>query len=134
MRYLLDSSAILSHHRKEPGWEQVHSLMEDAAAEITTASVCLAELARRLHDLGATEEQALADVTAYETLMDKVIPIDATVARSALALGQASPERLPLVDALIAAAAQTHDAILVHRDQHFCHIPTHLMRQQYLAG
>lgn len=133
MRYLLDTSAILAHHRKESGWERVHSLLEDEAVEITTASVCLAELARRLHDLGATEGQALADVTAYESLMDKVLPIDAPVARAAFALGRASPERLPLIDALIAATAQTHDAILVHRDQHFCHIPSRLLRQQHLA-
>lgn len=133
MRYLLDTSAILTHHRKEQGWEIVHALLEDETVEITVASVCLAEMARRLHDLGATDGQALADVAAYEAISE-VLPVDAAVARAAYSLGRTCPSRLPMIDALIAATAQIHDATLVHRDQHLQQLPTAHLRQLNLAN
>jgi len=42
-------------------------------------------------------------------------------------------KRLPLVDALIAAAAQAKEAILVHRDAHMRAIPSSLIDQQDLT-
>ena len=34
MRYLLDTSALLAHHRRETGWETVQALFETDEAEI----------------------------------------------------------------------------------------------------
>jgi predicted nucleic acid-binding protein len=133
IRYLLDTSALLAHHRREPGAEAVQALLEDESLGIYLASVSLAELGRRLHDLGASEAEVLSDLAAYEELADAVLPVDAAVARAAYALGRATPERLPLIDALIAATAQQAAATLVHRDQHLRSVPPALLRQYDLA-
>jgi predicted nucleic acid-binding protein len=47
-------------------------------------------------------------------------------------LSNCTPERLPMVDALIAAAAQSRDACLVHRDDHMAAIPADLVQQRRL--
>jgi predicted nucleic acid-binding protein len=47
-------------------------------------------------------------------------------------LRAATRPRLPLVDALIAASAKQHGAVLVHRDPHMATIPTSLVSQQML--
>ncbi|MBI4771530.1 MAG: PIN domain-containing protein [Chloroflexi bacterium] len=127
MRYLLDTSALLAHYRQEPGWEDVQALFESDQAEIIVASVSLAEFARRLHDLGAGEEAAGETLTSYELLFGEVAPVDA--ARGAFVIGCRTPRRLPLVDALIAAAAQARAATLVHRDEHMRLIPPDLVQQ-----
>ena len=43
MRYLLDTSALLAHHRQERGWEMVQAALEDHESEIIVASVSLPE-------------------------------------------------------------------------------------------
>jgi predicted nucleic acid-binding protein len=70
----------------------------------------------------------------YEALFTDIVPVDAAVAKAALAIGCRTPRRLPLVDTLIAAAAQTRDAILVHRDEHMRPLPINLVRQKELAA
>ena len=47
MIYLLDTSALLAHHRQEPGWEQVQAIFTEDGAEVVIASVTLSEFARR---------------------------------------------------------------------------------------
>jgi predicted nucleic acid-binding protein len=51
----------------------------------------------------------------------------------AFEIGCRVPQRLPLADALIAAAAQTRGACLVHRDHHMTLIPLEVVRQLVLA-
>ncbi len=58
MRYVLDTSALLAHHRHEAGWPAVQALFEADEAELILVSVSLAEFGRRLRGLGATEEEA----------------------------------------------------------------------------
>jgi predicted nucleic acid-binding protein len=65
-------------------------------------------------------------------LFDVVIPVDNVVARAAFQLKRDTPQRLPAMDALIAACAKIHDAILVHRDPHIAQIPAHLLKQEVL--
>jgi len=48
MRHLLDTSALLAHHRQERGWEMVQAAFEDDEAEIIMASISLPEFGRRL--------------------------------------------------------------------------------------
>jgi len=133
MRYLLDTSALLAHHRDEAGSETVHKLLEDGTSEILLSSLTLVEFARRLHALGATQEEALADMSSYEALAGEILSVDATTARTAFGLGLASPGRLPLIDALIAAAACQSAAVLVHRDAHFSGLPKSRLQQLNLA-
>jgi len=133
MRYLLDTSALLSHYRHETGWESVQHLFEKGEAEIFLASVSLAEFARRLHDLGAPDEEVNRTVADYEMLFSTIVPIDARIAKEAYVIGRLASARLPMVDALIAAAAQRYQAILVHRDRHMTSISTSALEQIYLG-
>lgn len=134
MRYLLDTSALLAHYRKEAGWNVVQELFETEDADIIMASVSLPEFGRRLLELGATEAEAYEAIVNYQLLCNEIVSVDANVALSALALTRHMPQRLPLVDALIAAAAQTQNAILVHRDKHMRAIPSKLLKQRDLVS
>lgn len=133
MRHLLDTSALLAHFREEQGAAAVQSLLEQDEGEIFLSSLTLAEFARRLRALGATAEEAMADLAAYEEMADAVLPADAAVSRTAIALGEAASERLPLIDLLIAATARQAGATLVHRDNHFVAIPAAQLAQRNLA-
>lgn len=132
-RFLLDTSALLAHNRLETGWARVQALFEADDSEVLSASVSLTEFARRLHELGATVDEARQTVEAYVELLAEVVPIDAEVALTAFDIGCALPQRLPLADALIAAAARERAACLVHRDQHMAPIPPALVEQIDLA-
>lgn len=134
MRYVLDTSALLAHHRQEAGWPAVQALFEADEAELILASVSLAEFGRRLRELGAIEEETEAVLASYQLLFGEVAPIDAATARAAFVLGCRTPHRLPLVAALIAAVAQIRGATLVHRDEHMRAIPAELVRQQDLGA
>lgn len=133
MRCLLDTSAILTHYRREQGWEAVQTIFESEDAEIFVASVTLTELGRRVRELGASQKQVEETVAGYQLLFAEVIAIDAAIARAAIALTYQMPQRLPLVDTLIAAAAQHLQAVLVHRDEHMRHIPSALLQMQDLS-
>jgi predicted nucleic acid-binding protein len=134
MRYLFDTSALLAHYRHETGWEEIQRIFEEEKAEIFLSSVSLTEFARRLNGLGASNEDIEQTLSDYEMLFSAIISIDHSIARVAYPIGQASEARLPLIDALIAAAAQRHDAILVHRDRHMAGIPKTVLDQRYLQN
>ena len=132
MIYLLDTSALLAHHRQEPGWEQVQAIFTEDGAEVVIASVTLTEFARRMRELGASETEIRAILADYQMLFSAVVPVDGAVAWAAFELGCRTPERLPLEDALIAAAARLRGACLVHRDEHMAAIPAERVQQLYL--
>lgn len=134
MRYLLDTSALLAHYRQEAGWEAVQSLFETEGAELFIASVSLPEFGRRMRELGATETDVDKTLGNYGLLFAEIVPVDIAVAKAAFSIGCRTPQRLPLVDALIAASAQARDAILVHRDEHMRSIPAELIAQQDLLN
>jgi predicted nucleic acid-binding protein len=133
-RFLLDTSALLAHWRQEPGWPRVQAFFEDGEVEVLAASVSLTEFARRLRELGATAEEARRTAESYQELLDEIVSVDEGVALTAFDIGCEVVERLPLVDALIAAAARERSACLVHRDQHMAHIPGSVVEQINLAG
>lgn len=133
MRYLLDTSALLAHYRKEAGWEAVQALFESSNAEIIIASISLTEFSRRLRDLGATEAEAIEITASYQLLCDYVASVDVETAMAAFSIGCRTPRRLPLADALIAATAQRHAATLVHRDEHMRAIPAESLPQRDLS-
>ncbi len=132
MRCLLDTSALLAHYRDERGAERVQELLDDSEVEILVASPTLTEFSRRMLALGAVQsviESALGD---YGLLFRSVVSIDEKIAHAAFGISVAAAERLPLVDSLIAAAASSMRAKLVHRDSHFASIPDHLLDQETL--
>jgi predicted nucleic acid-binding protein len=133
MRYLLDTSVLLAHHRQEAGWEEVQALFQADGVELLAASVSLTELGRRIRELGANEDEVADILSSYQLLLTEVVAVDVSVARAAFVIGCHTPQRLPLIDALIAAAAQAKDAVLVHRDDRMRAIPVALVRQQALV-
>jgi predicted nucleic acid-binding protein len=132
--YLLDTSALIAHYRQEPGWEQVQAIFDDGSATVIVASVTLTEFARRLRELGANEAECKQTLSDYQELFSDLVPVDISVAMAAFEIGCRTPQRLPLVDALIAAAAQTRGACLVHRDRHMVAIPAEVVPQLALAA
>ncbi len=133
MSYLLDTSALLAHWRRETGWERVQAAFEDSDAAIFVSAVSVAEFGRRLATLGTSPEQAAQTLDRYLDLVE-VVAVDESVARHALGVSIATPERLPLADSLIAACAMSRGARLVHRDQHLSRIPGELVVQVDLAS
>jgi len=134
MRYLLDTSALLAHVRGEVGAEEVQKLFEDDDAVILLCSISIAELARRFRSLGASEEEARDRVNGYLQAVDEVVVIDEMVAWDSERIGCAATNRLPLVDALIAATARSRKAVLVHRDSHMRSIPVEELPQVDLSS
>jgi predicted nucleic acid-binding protein len=134
MRYLLDTSALVAHFRQEAGWQDVQAIFTDSEAELVVASVSLTEFGRRIRTLGAGESEAEEILSSYQMLFSDVVSIDTVVARIAFILGCRTPDRLPLVDALIAAAALSREAVLVHRDEHMRQIPPELVHQRVIEA
>jgi predicted nucleic acid-binding protein len=86
-----------------------------------------------LREFGATAEEARRTVEDYQELLDEIVPIDERVAFTAFDIGCEMTERLPLADALIAAAAREWGACLVHRDRHMASIPASMVEQINLS-
>jgi predicted nucleic acid-binding protein len=123
MIVVLDTSALLAHHRDEEGADRVQSLFEDSAIQLLIASVTLTEFGRRMLELGASSEEVLKILSDYKHLLDEVVSIDEETAMKAFSLAEQATKRIPLVDSLIAAVACLKKATLLHRDRHFESIP-----------
>ena len=132
MIYLLDTSALLAHYRDEEGAPKVQALFEDEDAPIAIASLTLTEFSRRMNALGASREDIATSLENYCRIFSCVVAIDAPIARKAFLLGLEAQSRLPIADALIAAAAHSVEAVLVHRDPHFGALPSESIKQQML--
>jgi predicted nucleic acid-binding protein len=113
--------------------DRVQALFEESGAEVLAASVSLPELARRLRELGAPAAEARQTAEDYRELLDEVVSVDEQVALRAFNIGCETPKRLPLTDALIAAAAHERGARLVHRDRHMEPIPSAVVEQLDLS-
>ena len=132
--YVLDTSAVLAHFRKEKGWERVQALAEDPKAILLLVSISMTEFARRLGELGFPTHAIDNAVANYKAVFSEILPVDGTIALAAVEVGRRSTARLPLVDCLIAAAARERQACLVHRDRHFATIPDNWLSQLDLAA
>jgi len=132
MIYLLDTSALLAHYRGEPGSQRVQQLFDGAENSILIASISITEFSRRMVDLGAVEHDIDEAMLTYGRLFAEVVVIDRHIAKAAFQLGHRASSRLPLADSLIAAAAASHKAVLVHRDPHFEALPEDLLLQEKL--
>ncbi len=129
MPHLLDTSALLAHCRNEKGSDRVQELFDEDDEQILLCSISLPELTRRLRELGA-DERGISDLVAhYKQLVDEIVPVDGSIAERSDDVIRAATARIPLVDALIASAARSRDAVLVHRDSHMRAIPAKIVRQ-----
>jgi hypothetical protein len=134
MKYLLDTSALIAHFRDEEGAAKLQDLFDSKDAQLLVASVSLPEFARRLRELGMSEQESLHVLDQYLLVLEEVVPVDGPVARGAFEIICKSSERLPLIDSLIASAARSSDAILIHRDRHMRAIPASMLTQLDLEG
>jgi predicted nucleic acid-binding protein len=132
--YLLDTSVLIAHYRQEASRERVQAIFEDGSAGVIVAGVTFPGFARRLRDLGASSAEIRQTLADYQMLFSDIVAVDAAVAMAAFEIGYRTPQRLPLVDALIAAAAQVRQACLVHRDRHMTAIPAEIVSQLHLAA
>jgi predicted nucleic acid-binding protein len=130
--YLLDTSAWLAHYLREPEGEKIQALFKRDGSELVVASVSLTEFARRVGTL-RPDVDVQAVLNDYLSVFSDVVAIDRQIAQAAFALGEACSGRLPLVDSLIAASAQSLSAVLVHRDAHFSNIPARMVKQMPLG-
>ncbi len=129
MAYLLDTSALLAHFRDEPGSDRVQGLFDTEGEKILICSVSLPEFSRRLRELGASQAEITQSLYDYKQLVDEVVAVDVAVAEYSEEVIRETTTRLPLVDALIAAAAHSRQAVLVHRDAHMRSISERLLAQ-----
>lgn len=132
MTIVLDTSALLAHHRDEEGANRVQSLFENDGIRLLIASITLTEFGRRMLELGAGPEEIQRILADYRHLLDGVVPIDEEVSMRALSLAAHATKRIPLVDSIIAAVACSQKAKLVHRDRHFDSIPKSLLKTESL--
>lgn len=129
MRHLFDTSALLAHFRNEPGGAAVQALFEREDVVPLVSSITIAEFARRMRDLGADEPSIKEVLEFYVSMMDETVSVDASIAWESDRLQRATPTRLPLADALIAACATANKAVLVHRDAPMRSIPSDQVKQ-----
>jgi predicted nucleic acid-binding protein len=130
--YLLDTSALLAHYFDEPGADAVASLWRPGLDKPMIGAPTVAELRSRLHADLTDEAEARRSADRYLNELTTCLPLDRATAELAWQLKLATPGRLPLVDALIAASARAAGAILVHRDPHMARIPRALVEQVVL--
>jgi len=131
--HVLDTSALLTHYFNEPGARLMEELWSDESARLAISSVTVAELKGRLHQEIRDDTEAIMAADAYLNQLTTCLPVDRATAEMAWQLREATPDRLPLVDALIAATARAAGAILVHKDPHMSRIPAGLVRQIALS-
>jgi predicted nucleic acid-binding protein len=127
--HVLDTSALLAHYFNEPGAELVEKLWADASHRIAISAVTVTELRGRLRHELTDDAEAMSAADAYLNELTTCLSVDRSTAEAAWQLRQATPNRLPLVDALIAATARSAGAVLVHKDPHMAQIPSGLVRQ-----
>ena len=69
--HILDTSAILSHYLKQPGWESVQQIFEDTEAKVGVSVITTAEFSLKLKDLGFSVEERDTVVSQYCALIDE---------------------------------------------------------------
>lgn len=133
MNYLFDTSAVLIHFQDEAGAEVLVEILGKMDSKCYLCAVSLVELARKFKEIGLSNEEVDLTLSGYLSLFDEIVPVDVEVAAHAREVAEKTPERLPLVDSLIAGAAKSVEACLVHRDKHLAAIPGTVLKQVSVA-
>ncbi len=118
--------------KDEAGGNEIAVLFDDKETHIGISVLSFVEIHGVLRAIG--READLANIVEqYRPLFAEVVPVDEDTALRAMKLRQGTSSRLPGIDAIIAATAAQHNAILVHRDAHFLAITDEGVRQQFLG-
>lgn len=134
MSHLLDTSALLAHFFDEPGAQETQAILDQGRDHAAACAVTVAEFEGRLLQEGIDEDERIVASLHYFGLLARVLPVTQQTGHLAAELRERSPERLPLVDALIAATAKQHALTLVHRDAHMAAIPSDELAQLKLPS
>lgn len=124
--FLLDTSALLALRENEPGAEEVASLLLKAQRKRAHLLVSFISTMEVFYVSWRKEGKAVAH-RAYLDL--KMLPIQRIEASESILLRAAELKAtypLSLADSWIAATAEEHDAILVHKDPEFETLKDHV--------
>lgn len=133
MKVLLDTSAVLAFYFGEPGAERVREVLADPSVGVATSVLTAGEFWGRLRAEGI-EERFDTEWQRFAEVVPDVLEVTIPVVLRANALRHAATRRLPYVDALIAATAAQHGAVLLHRDPHFAWLSDGALSQEMLPG
>ena len=133
LTHLLDTSAWIAHIQGERGSEMISGLLSSEEFRVGISTLSLIELHGRLRSF-KREQEFIALFEDYRDLFAQIMPVDEAVALRTTILRKTAGVRLPAVDAIIAATAAHHNAVLVHRDAHFTSIPGEHLRQEMLVA
>ena len=133
MRLLLDTSILVCFYKKEFGWRLALDKIE-VASEVLLSAISIAEFGRLCLADGKSIEEAYDALESMLKLITTVLPVDKTTSITILEITSRALSRVPLVDAIIAATAIQHGAVLLHRDAHFRSIPQTMLHQEELPA
>lgn len=119
LRYLLDTSALLTLSDNEPGAEMLTSLLEKARRDevhLYLSFMSAMEAAYKMYQ--SKGEDGIATTLAYLQELP-ITRIDVSGDLLALAARMKGAHRMSVADAWILATAKQLDAILIHKDPEF---------------
>ena len=117
MTRLLDTSALLAFLLNEPEADRVESLIFDQPGEMAVSFASWVEIQGRLKALGLSSEQIEAQMADARRLPIVTLWPDEAILQAMLQIKSAG--YFPFADTLIAATAQAHNLVLIHKDPHF---------------
>ena len=131
--HLFDTSAILAHYFDEPGADEVYQLFQTRSCRLAISVLTIPELKTRLLEESddPTESDRASDL--YINVLTGHVAVTKPIAGLAARIRESTPQRLPLVDAVIAACAAHQNCILVHRDPYMSAIPEDFVHQMVFA-
>ncbi|MBN1834599.1 MAG: type II toxin-antitoxin system VapC family toxin [Spirochaetales bacterium] len=132
--HVLDTSALLAHYFDEPGADMVERLWSSGSPKPAVCAISVAELKTKLREELTDQVEAREAAEAYLNQLTVCLPVDRAIAELAWQIKESVSDRIPLIDALIAATARAAGAALVHRDPHMSRIPRAVVDQVLLPG
>ena len=133
MKLLLDTSVLVCFYKKEFGWQIALDKIK-VASEVLLSAISIAEFGRLCMSDGKAIEIAYEALESVMQLVTAVIPVDKTTSITVLEITAKATNRVPMVDAIIAATAIQHGAVLLHRDAHFRSVPQAMLHQEELPS
>jgi predicted nucleic acid-binding protein len=125
---------LLAHYLQGPGAERVHEILLQDRARIGVSFLSALEMQAKLTAILQDQAEARRIAGIYVGQLAKGIEVTRKVTDAALRLRLEFPGRLPIIASVIAATAQVHRALLVHREPAFDIIPDDLIKQMRLPN
>lgn len=118
LKYLFDTSALISFFDGEDGAEVIKKLFEDVESGLSEGFVSVVSLTELFYIYNDKKESVRAKDVIETIIKSGLKPVPINISTSLLA-GKYKSNAIPLADALIAANAVEIGAKLVTNDPHF---------------